>query len=170
MSGLAMSSVRFREILLQTKQLIVVRSDDARGRTWFTLETLVDGRTGCFLSLSRTSAPKRFSSPDKITRLVSSWGMPAVTMPLQPGRSINQLSATTCRAIEASLRPRRRGKGPGGKIDVLDLPTEWGPIGELLAAGHPPEQVAASSGLPLSTINFLITRFRDGRGSLLDDA
>ncbi|WP_181180809.1 hypothetical protein [Paracoccus sp. FO-3] len=163
---MAMTSVRFREILLQTKQLIVVRSE-AQGRTWFTLETLVDGRTCCFLSLSRTSAPKRFRSPDKVTRLVSGWGMPAVTMPLQPGRSVNQLSAATCRAIEAGLTSGRRAKEQG---DDLDFPTEWGPIGELLAAGRPPEEIAASSGLPLSTVNFLVTRIRDGRGSMFDDA
>ena len=159
-----MTSVRFREILLQTRQLIVVRGE-AHGRTWFTLETLVDGRTNCFLSLSRTSSPKRFSSPDKSTRLVAKWGMPTVTMPLQPGRSINQFSAATCRAIEAGLKA---GRGGDGRDD--DFPTEWGPIGDLLAAGHPPEKVAAQSCLPLETVRFLVARMRDGRGSMLDGA
>lgn len=159
-----MTSLRFREVLLQTRQLIVVRSE-AQGRTWFTLETLVDGRTNCFLSLSRTSSPKRFSSPDKVTRLVSKWGMTAVTMPLQPGRSVNQLSAATCRSIEAGLKTGRGDDGQGH-----DFPTEWGPIGESLAAGHPPEKVAAESGLPLETVRFLVARMRDGRGSMLDGA
>ena len=169
MSGMPMTSVRFREILLRTRQLIIVHHEE-HSRRWFTLETTVDGRTRCILSMSRTSLPKRFSSPDKVTRLVTNWGLLALTMPLKSGEAVNPLSAAACRAIESSLGSGRRKMAGYGEVEDIGFPRDWGPIGKQLAAGPPPEQIAASSGLPLETVHFLVSHIRDGNRAPLDGA
>lgn len=165
LSPITMPSTRFRDQLLRSRLLYIERTA-LDGAVKFTLSTPMHNKLDCTLGLSNNPRPKVFSDPIGVIRLVDSWGLPQVAVPLVTGRSVTELDPAACAKIEQVLRSPRTRARRGANHSHIDFPQEWGPIGDAISKGHRIEEIAESTGIPIPTVRFIEAQLRRDPGRL----
>lgn len=165
MPPITMTSIRFREQLLRSRLLHIDRLVKD-GEIRLTLSTPLDSKVNCTLGLSTNPRPKVFSDPFGLIRLVDSWGLPQVAVPLDISRSTTEISETACAKIDKVLRsPRTRSRRGANRSD-LSFPLDWGGIGDAIGRGQSDDQIAGSTGIPLDTVRFIRAQLRRTSGRI----
>ncbi|MFC3058419.1 hypothetical protein [Paenirhodobacter populi] len=161
MSDIPTASMRFREHLVQTRTLIIVRTITEQGHV-YVLRSEAAGWEGRVLISARGAQIKQFLGAEKVLRFLDKWGMGQVTIPFRKAESVNHLSVDECAAILEKLR-QPRATDSGSDVATAPLkaainrhPTDWGPVSRYLAEGMSPDRISRLRGVPLPTILYII--------------